>query len=259
MKNKKLMVCIIIFAFLVTVVILASTIFALQNVSVSFLSTTDKFTGKENLIIESGNFKYGNNILFLNKQNHIKQLEKNNPYLKVVNIETFFPNSVVINCAERVEVFAIKLEDNTYIYCDEDFKVLKKVNSFINTADNAILLEGLSNLSNVNEGDFLSFDLNKKALLQTTFKSFREWDLSYNNLKAKIKTVTIDYERLNQISVQMRSGVQIVIKDANQYNSDKFNLAFSTYDNNVNYQTEGIIEVRLVNDNQLQAYFQSSN
>ena len=258
MKNKKLVICLVIFAFLVTVVVLTSTIFALGEVTINFVSTTDKLTNSQQTIIESGGFKYGNNILFLNKNKHISNLEKNNPYLKVVNIETVFPNKLVVNCAERAEVFAIKLEDNSYIICDEDFKVLKKVDSFINTANNAILLEGLTNMSQTEEGDFANFDNVKKIILQTTFNSFREWDLSYNNLKAKIKSVTIDFERANQIKVEMRSGVSIVVKDANEYNSDKFNLAFSTYDSNVNYQNQGIIEVRLVDGNKIQAFYSAN-
>lgn len=255
MKNKKLLICMVIFAFLVTVVILTSTIFALQNVTINFVSTTDKFVGVEQSLIESGNFKYGSNVLFLNKNNYISKLEKNNPYLKVVNIETVFPNKLVVNCAQRTEVFAIKLQDNSYIICDEDFKVLKKLNSFTNSPDNAILLEGLTNITNTNEGDFLNFDNNKKIILQTTFHSFKEWDLSCNNLKAKIKKVTMDFERLNQIKVEMRSGVNIVVKDANEYNSDKFNLAFSTYDSNTNYQNQGTIEIRLVDGDKIQAFY----
>jgi hypothetical protein len=37
-----------------------------------------------------------------------KNLEKENSYLKVINIETIFPNKLIVHCAEREEFFSIK-------------------------------------------------------------------------------------------------------------------------------------------------------
>ena len=140
--------------------------------------------------------------------------------------------------------------NNTYLFCDEDFKVLRQNDNFVNSSTNAILLNGLANISNTAVGDFLSFNESQKQIMQLTFNSLREYDLSYVNLKAKIKSITISYENDNDVKVSMRSGVEIGVKNANIQNSDKFNLAFSTYEHNVNYQTSGIIEIRTVNTEQ---------
>ena len=95
-KNKRLAVCLVIFAFLVVIVVLTSTVFALKEVSVEFLSTTDKLSGQQDIVIESANFSYGESTLFLNRQKYIDRIEKNNPYIKIVNIQSVFPNKLVV-------------------------------------------------------------------------------------------------------------------------------------------------------------------
>lgn len=258
MKNRRLAIVLCIFAFLVSVIVLSSAMFSLSDVSINFMSTTSVLTGSEQVILDSADFQSGKNVLFINKGLYVSKIEALFPYIKVVNIETKFPNRLVVNCVERNEVFVIKLPDNTYAVCDEEFKVLRKAVSFINTPENAILLTGLESLpSNITAGKFLNLDSGQKAILQNSFHSFREWNLSYVNLKAKIVSLHIDYERKNQIQVVMQSGVQIVVKDANQYNSEKFNLAFSVYDSSPSYQSQGIIEIRLVSGT-IEAFYKSS-
>ncbi len=255
MKNKRLAICLSIFAFLVILIVLSSTIFALNQVSLSFLSPTDRLNGKGEDIVKSVDFKFGQNVLFANKKGYISQLEKNNPYLKVINIETIFPNKFVINAVERQELFAIKLANNSYAIVDGDFKVLEIVENYINSASNAIVLTNIKDLpTSVEIADFLQFDKKQMNVLSSTINSLYEWQEN-SVLKQKIESVEVDYERLNQVSVKMRSGVQIVVKDANEYNSDKFNLAFSAYESNAKYQNSGILEVRLVNGNELRIFY----
>ena len=100
----------------------------------------------------------------------------------------------------------------------------------------------------------MQFDKKQMNVLSLTINSLYEWQEN-SVLKQKIESVEVDYERLNQVSVKMRSGVQIVVKDANEYNSDKFNLAFSAYESNTKYQNSGILEVRLVNGNELRIFY----
>ena len=248
MKNKKLVVCLIIFACLVVLVVLSSAIFALSNVSVNFVYDSPSFEDKQQEIIDSADFAYGTNVLFLKKQPYISRLEKNFPYLKVLNIETKFPNKLVINCEERQEFFAVKLIDNTYAIIDEDYKILKKTSSFVNTQNNAILLDGTAFSGANQEGEFLSIDSSQENLMLNVMLSLREWDLSYTNLKQKIKKITVNYEEENNVLVEMHSGVQIKLINAKDRCSDMLNLAFSMYDyTQKDYKSQGIIEVRIVN------------
>ena len=255
MKNKKLAICLIIFACLATLVVLSSAIFALDSVSVDFLETPQQLLGKEQQIIDSANFAYGSNVLFLGKNSYAESIEKANPYIKVVNIETVFPNKFVIHCVERQEVFAVQQKNGTYAIIDEEFKVLKVQNEFLNATDNAILLTNLGEINNYEQGDFIGGIDRQKSLVTATFHSLREWKLSYSALKEKIENVEIDYKRENQVLVQIRNNVKIIVKDANICNSDKLNLAFSAYESDAKYQSDIVMEVRQTEDNTIKIFY----
>lgn len=89
--------------------------------STTYLSTYD-YDG----IIESGEFDYGKNILFVDFDENLRKIEKKYPYVKVINIERKFPNYAVINLKERIP--AGRLVSNNGYYCvDEDLKILNNV------------------------------------------------------------------------------------------------------------------------------------
>ena len=255
MKNKKLAICLIIFACLATIVVLSRAIFALNSASVNFLETPQIMQGKEQQIIESANFAYGSNVLFLGKKGYTQAIEKANPYIKVVNIETVFPNKFVIHCVERQEVFAFQQKNGTYAIIDEEFKVLKTQNEFLNTTTNAILLTNLDEVDNYEEGDFISLNDRQKSLVIATFYSLREWKTSYSELKNKVENVEIDYKRDNQVLIQIRNNVKIIVKDAHICNSDKLNLAFSAYESDTKFQSDIVMEVRQNEDNIIKIFY----
>ncbi len=229
-------------------VVLSSTIFSLKYVEVQFLSTTNVMLGREAQIIESGKFKYGESVFLSTKSNYVNNIEKLNPYLRVINIETFFPNKFVVNCVERNECFVVKLSNNKYAITDEKMKVLKILNTYQNSTSNGIeiLNTDLSN-QNVTEGDFFTLS---DDYFDVLFKCFREWHLQYNEVKARVKSVQLNYEKPGQLLINMHSGVQIIVENSVNQLSDKLNLAFSTYDattdkngNYVDYTKSGIIYV----------------
>lgn len=228
MKNKKLAIFLVIFVFLVVVVVLSSTVFSLQNVTLQFMSSTNILTGAEADIVKSGKFRYGENVFFSTKSYYQKNMEKSNPYLKVINIETIFPNGFCIHAIERNECYCIKLSNNKYAVVDEELKVLKILDVFQNTSQNAMQIENTElSTQNLSEGDFFA---TKNNFFEQLFNCFREWDNSYANIRAKVKSVQQNYEKDGQLLVNMRSGVQIVIENSESQLSDKLNLAFSFYD-----------------------------
>ena len=252
MKNKRLTIFLIIFAFFAVIVVLTSTVFALNFAEVKFLSTTNVLTGTEEEILSSANFRFGESVFFSSKSTYIKNIEKSNPYARVVNIETIFPNKFVINIAERNECYAIKLSagknKNKYAITDEYLKVLNIVANFQNTTANAIPLEnsGLEN-QDVDVGDF--FQTNNDYF-KVLFNSLREWKISYLDVKAKVLSIQTDYEKADRLLINMRSGVQIIIENSSRQMSDKINLAYSIFEtttdkngNEVDYTKSGIILV----------------
>ena len=159
LKSKKLWIWLgSIAGVIVLCVILCFTLFALKSVKIVFHSSIDKLVGKEEAIVESGDFSYGSPVLFLGKKKAVERLEKNNPYLKVVNIETVFPSSYVIHATERREVYALANTDMDKFYItDEEFKVLRIETEFVSDQTNPILFTGLK-FDEGQEGEFLKIE-----------------------------------------------------------------------------------------------------
>lgn len=166
--SKKLIITLsVVFAIVAVFLILCWTLFGLSSVSIEFETTTKNLTLSDEEIVEAGRFRYGASVLFEGKQKYIDNLNAKSAenekfaYLKVVNIETVFPNRFVVHVAEREELFAVEY-DTQFLICDRDFRVLK----FSYTQENAILLKGLQILnSSVSVGDFLEIG-------QTSMKKF---------------------------------------------------------------------------------------
>ena len=130
MKNKRLIILISIFAFIILVVILCSTLFTVKTVSVNWLTRLPEghiLINKDDDI--AADVEKGGSIFLYDKQSAITSLEESYPYLKVVKVETKFPNKLVVHVADRQEVFALKINDNCYVVLDGECKVLTKYNA----------------------------------------------------------------------------------------------------------------------------------
>ena len=161
-RHKKFVIILsIIFVILLTSVILIFTLFSLKSGSLEFkteINVLNEETQQE--IIDEINSEGISTLLFLNKNKLISKLEKDFPYLNIINIETVYPSGLVIHCAEREEFYAIESNDNVY-YLDEELKILKiEEGTFTKTQYNAVLLNISDlnmNISNAEEGQFLTF------------------------------------------------------------------------------------------------------
>lgn len=246
MKNKRLAIFLGILIFFAVIVVLSSTVFSLKSVELNFVEEAPALENSKAEIIDSGEFRYNESIFFVNKKAYISKIEKANPYIHVVNIETKFPNKLIIHAAQRQECYVLKLSTNKYAVTDEDMKVLNILDVYQNSNTNPIEIKnsGLAEQS-VSAGDFFEVD---DDYLTQIFKSFREWELSYSVLKQKIASIELNYEKPDKLLVNMHSGVQILIENSKVQISDKLNLAFSFYDtkkdkngNDVDYTQGGII------------------
>lgn len=144
------------------ILILFWTLFALSSVSVQYASTTINLNVGTEEIVEAGGFRKGACVLFEGKKksvekiyNHTKENE-NFAYLRILNIETKFPNKFVVHVAEREELFAVQ-HNGKFLICDRDLRVLKILEEFLSTKENPILLTGLEiKDENFGVGDFLN-------------------------------------------------------------------------------------------------------
>ena len=116
-----------ILAFLTVLIVINSTLFTLQKVSINWLTTKymiDLNGTKDYNITDE--VDVGGSIFMLQKDDISAHLEKEFPYLRVVSIETKFPNKLVIHSAERESLYAVSMGNNMYAILDEMGKVLAK-------------------------------------------------------------------------------------------------------------------------------------
>lgn len=227
MKSKKLTLILAIFFVIVVITTLFSTMFMLASIKVNFLNDANVLFGTETRIIESGEFEFGQNILFLSKKKYISNLETKNPYLQVVNIESIFPNKIVINCLERKELFYFQLDTNNIVVLDKFYKVLKTVNNtevdqFVN---GNILISGFE-FEDVSVGKIIKVDLQENQKLNCIYKGLFMWNESEDFLKSKLLKIEIFNGNVNLTTTDNK---KIFIENFTLLSEDKFNVAFSTY------------------------------
>ena len=156
-KHKKLVIILgVILTLFVLLIIFMFTVFSLKSVEVDYLTTNDAIISLEEDI--KNEISLGGTVLFKSKDEISKNIEKKYPYVKVVNIETVFPNKFVLHLAERQELFAVKT-NSKFAILDEELKILDVRENFENGKDNPILLSVFeSNLDIENRvGEFLDF------------------------------------------------------------------------------------------------------
>ena len=195
-------------AVIVKIVILCCTLFAVKDIKLDFRTST-VFSYVENEIIEKSGIPKGKCVFFLKKNQYEKNIEKNFPYLKVINIETKIPSHLVVHLAEREEFYAILLNGKTYM-CDDELKVLRieEGENYISTEENAIKIDGASlNIKNdeITEGDFLKIE--KEGLLNL-YNSFLYNNRGRGEMLSFIKDIKM-FDSLEQVTNARENSIMI--------------------------------------------------
>ena len=225
-KYKKLIIALsVVLGVVLVCVILNFTLFSLKTVEIDFKNEPMIFTdeSKESIANNSA-IKKGTSVFAISKNNITEQLEKDNPYLKVINIETVFPNKIVIHCAEREETYAVKASDSKYFICDAEFKVLNITTTYYNEQYNSILFTGLENIitntNRVNAGEFLEFS-SEGEILKSVGTSLLKNNKSVAQQRALIKSI----ELTSGIdAVTSKNMPYIIIKDFNGFQTNIYRL-----------------------------------
>ena len=245
MKSKKLIVFLIVLAFLTVLIVLNSTLFTLQKINVNWLTTKYYLENvKDYNIVEK--IETGESIFLIKKNEIAKTLEKEYPYLRVVSIETKFPNKIVIHSAERETMFAVCLSDNEYAIVDELGKVLNLSDSsiFVGSELGAkpikVYLHGIP----LNPQDYVVGEeiKNKNVidLLVQISKSLRESNYIPTTSKGVFTSIDITAKgESSEIFFKTRNGLSIVLQDAMESTTDKFLLGLERYNY---FHQEGVVE-----------------
>ncbi len=246
MKSKRLIALLIVFGFIALLVILSSTVFTLQSISLNWL-TTRSVLAEETIDTFSENVKFpmGESVFFLKKSKIVEDLEKEYPYLQVLNVETKFPNSAVIHVAERKQLYAVKLKNSNYIVLDKELKILNYISNDelmaisegsrpaivkINKDDltisqienNQIKIETTRSGVIIQEdffgiGDFLEID-DVDTCLKSLTRSLLEAGYKDQSIRGFISEIDINLGLTKTLDIKTRCGIKIDIKDCMEEN-----------------------------------------
>lgn len=246
MKSKRLIIILCVLAFLTVLIVINSTLFTLQTVNINWLTTKYQLQSVKDYQIAGGISK-GQSIFLIKKDELSSKLEKEYPYLRVVSIETKFPNKIVIHSAERESLYAIKLSDTEYAVIDEKGKVLALEDDSLFAGSEGDLgakpikinFESLSiKLEDFVVGEFVGSQYIQKLLTSLSY-SLRETNYTPTTSKGVFRHVdVISQGETSEINMQTRNGMLLKIKQFENYTTDKLLLAFERY----NYlQTQGVV------------------
>lgn len=195
MKKKLIILSSVLVGVIAVLLILMFTLFTVRDISFKAHNQNDYDTS-------SIEIKKGGVVLFLNKNQIVNDIEKNHPMINVINIETVFPNKLVVHFAEREEIFAVfDSTKNCYYVVDEELVVLKILNasSYNSTQTNAILLEGVNVINeNVLVGDILNIRNYQDVILDIT-DSFLMCNRDIKEQCALIKKVECSFDSSQEI------------------------------------------------------------
>ncbi len=247
MKNKRLIILLSIFAFLVLIAVLCSTVFTVKKVQVNWLTTKAIFTESDETIIKD--VKKGESVFLVDKTSIKEKLEADFPYLKVVGLEIKFPNKLVVHTAERQELYSIKVRDNLHYILDGDCKVLRS-SSDANLGGtvavevvNYTFPSGSFEVSKVANLGYVGTVLNSltTGLLASGYESI--------DIKNNLKSVKIDVTGYNENLEFVMRGVTIKVNKITSQLLDKIKYAIGIFDTQLtNLQKEtGSLTVYAVN------------
>ena len=203
MKKKRFIIILSLSFLLIIIFIISSPLFTLKSVDVVFLDENNNiiqiknnkvFNSNEKIenILLSANFKYGSSLFLLNKDNYKNNIENKNAYLKIIDVQSVFPNKLLLKAKERKSLFYISSNEKCFVL-DEDFRILEIINTN-DKMDN--LIEIVIKDKNNNIVSFFNFfAISDKAFeigqyLNENNNVFKR----LNNLNRIIKNFTINFK-----------------------------------------------------------------
>lgn len=264
LKTKLIILASLAVAVILTATVLLFTLFALDysKVDLNFLNASSYETNEQfkQEVLNNANIKQRTSVFFLNKTKAKNALEKTYPNLKVVNIETTFPNGLKIHIAEREELFAIHNEHlNLYSIIDADFKILRVLDhqEFYSIENKPILIKFVSSsLINLAEGDFV-LENEQTLLFSNLAKSLLVHSRDVEEQKQIFKEITL----LNEMFlIELQDGFEIKVHSpSSQLHAKIGAMLLRMGQIYPDYQTGYTLEIYLTQNNDLISKFTAKN
>lgn len=202
MKKKWLIALIVVVVLVVTIVTLSFTLFTVQKVEIDLRTSSDNTYVAEEVAEDAG-VGFGKNIFVVNKDKLIDNLEKSQPYLKCINIETKFPSTLVFHLAERQPFYLAKTNEG-FVSLDQDLKVLER----LETEQTGLVY--VQNVISATPGDFVELDL---------LKEFYDAVLLNNRTREEALAMfkSIEYfESLNEVYSNKELGLKLTLNSGRE-------------------------------------------
>lgn len=247
MKYKRLIIILgSVLGFVVLCTILSFTLFRVHNISLDFQNATTIFASeqKQQEVIKSANINTRVPIFAISKKRAIANLESRNPSLKVINIETVFPNKLVVHCAERERLFYVE-NGGVYFVCDQDLKILATYEDISLTQTKPILLSGVVVANTgATAGDKLMLTAGLDVITNIA-TAFAHSNKTASDVKAMFKSINFKYEQNNFYTYKTSpmlefvtfDNFKIVVRNANSFLNTKINLMLNTIPQVAEYYT----------------------
>lgn len=241
MKNKRLIILLSIFAFVVLLIVLSSTVFTVRASSVSVewhVSPLQYLQNQNDNIVADA--MQNENIVFYDKNQTIQTLEQKYPYIKVLKIEKKFPNKIVVHVSERYEQYAIMVGQEYYAL-DETGKVLNLYTSsqfeaLSATANRKPIVVSVSGMtidgSTMQTGKIAQIP-RVVTILKEVSTGLKQCGYSETwQIISKIKNISIEFGYVSKLTIcTTNKNLDIEISDVNVNLSDKVrfgvNLVYS--------------------------------
>lgn len=224
MRNKKLIIILIVVSCVTLLVVLNSVIFSVQNITAYCYNSDD--AELSDTVVESSGIKKGGSIFTLGKEKIEKNVTEKVRNVKVINIEKKFPNSVSINYVKIYEYLRIQNGDK-YYFCSNDGKIMRiSDNPGLTTDIIELRLKGA--ISDVSEGDRFASESSSDVQLTSALLSALE-QLGYHRESVEMIDF-IDITKSQFIFIKMHSGVVLELQGTSNIPS-KMRMAFSIYVN----------------------------
>ena len=202
---------------LLLVIILCSTVFTVKNIKVNFLDNNHIMSETEVLtqIEDSGSIAKGHSVFIFSKNKATKTLEKNIPYIRVINLETICPDTIRVNCVERKDCYAIKVGNVSYLVVDKYYKVLKAVN--------ATVLPIINLSGDAEVGSFINDDnVQYFNALTNAFDSIATYENAINVSFASVELVNTN-DRLDFVFKTKEGGITFNVQNVKELFNEKIN------------------------------------
>ncbi len=244
MKQKRIAIIFIIFAAVVLLIVLGSTVFTVQNVRVIFLNeegtseiaTPDRFRDLDVPALVS---EYtGKSIFFLSKERMARVVEKQQPYLKIVKVVNTFPNRVDLYAVERVPLLQFSKEGMPVVTDSLGFVF---PSSELEPGQKTIVVSmDMNEIVSYDGGELMTFTQKGQQLfgiVQTAIEGLWELDYDYAVMPLRFRSLSLQEDTL---CLTTETGTNLVAKYAETDLKEKLNLLIAVYKQSAENQKNGL-------------------